>query len=254
MKSHSQFQNPELEQSVVDFAPVFKLVPQRALRQNVVVSLLSAIFRGQLREGDWLNAQRLAEQLGVSATPVREAMVELATIGIVEIRHNRGTVVRSFGRVQLRDIYHLRRVLETEATLCACGNIPFEALEKLKQEITELHNNSDRAADWSAGYMASDRRLHELIAIRSGNRRLAEEIGRYNTLVQCIRDIVGNQSHAQQRALFEHLEIIQALLEKSPDRAATAMAKHIQSSTSVVEEALFPEAVSIAASAGQPHP
>jgi DNA-binding GntR family transcriptional regulator len=243
MKIPSKSFSSKSGRAEVSSPPGFLLVPQQALRQNVVASLLRAIFSGQLREGESLNAQRLAAQLGVSATPVREAMVELATVSIVETRHNRGTIVRLFGVIQLRDIYHLRRVLETEATLCACGKIPSEALEKLKQEMTELHSNtSNQTAEWSAAYMASDRRLHKVIAQHSGSQRLMEEIGRYDTLVQSIREIVGNQRHAQQSALLEHSEIIQALLDKRPACAAAAMAKHVQSSAQVVEEALFPEA------------
>ena len=61
-----------------NLTPQFEIVPHRALRQNVVASLLKAIFRGQIGEGDWLNAQKLAANLGVSATPVREALGELA--------------------------------------------------------------------------------------------------------------------------------------------------------------------------------
>ena len=239
------------ESHAPEVAPLFDPVPQRALRQSVVVSLLNAVFRAQLRAGDWLNAKKLAEQLGVSATPVREALVELGTIGIVETQHNRGTMVRSFGLVELRDIYHLRRVLEAEAARCACGKVPSQSLEEVRQEMIELQNNK-KAADWSERAMACDCRLHEMIALHCGSQRLAEEISRYNTLVQCIREVVGNQSYAQQRALPEHLEIIQALLASDPERAASAMTKHIRSSAQVVEEALFPASVAEQPNSGKP--
>lgn len=82
-----------------------------------------------------------------------------------------------------------------------------------------------------------------MIARHCDNRRLTEEISRYHTLVQCIRDVVANQSYAQMQALPEHMEIIEALLKHAPERAAAAMAAHIQSSARVVEQALFPAAV-----------
>lgn len=227
--------------TTVNAAALFGRLPQRALRRNVIASLLTAIFKGQLREGDWLNAQQLAAQFGVSATPVREALVEMAAVGIVEMQHNRGTVVRPFGPVQLQDIYHLRRVLETEATRCACGQIPAETLTELKREMTELLGNR-RAANWSDRAMKSDRQLHELIAKHCGSQRLAEEIARYHTLIQCIRDAVGNQSAAQQRALTEHLAIIQPLVKGQAERAAAAMAGHIQNTADRVEAALFADA------------
>ncbi len=228
-------------QTTVNSAALFGRLPQRALRRNVIASLLTAIFKGQLREGDWLNAQQLAEQFGVSATPVREALVEMAAVGIVEMQHNRGTVVRPFGPVQLQDIYHLRRVLETEATRCASGRIPVETLTELKQEMTDLLGNR-RAANWSDRAMKSDRKLHELVAKHCGSQRLAEEIARYHTLIQCIRDVVGNQSAAQQCALTEHLEIIHPLVKGQTERAAGAMARHIQNTADRIEAALFADA------------
>ncbi len=217
----------------------FVPLPQRALRRNAVASLLAAIFKGQLKAGDWLNAQKLAEQFGVSATPIREALVELAGVGIVEMQHNRGTSVRPFGPVQLQDIYRLRRVLETEAARCACSEIPLEALMSLRQEMTELLGNR-KAPHWSDRAMKSDRDLHDLVARHCGSQRLAEEIKRYNTLIQCIRDVVGNQSAAQQRALTEHLEIIEPLLKGDSEAAAEAMAGHIRNTAARIEAALFP--------------
>lgn len=220
-------------------ATVFQPLPQKALRRNLVAALLRAIFKGQLGAGDWLNAQKLAAQFGVSATPVREALLELLSVGVVQMEHNRGTVVRPFGPSQLLDIYHVRRVLEAEATRCACGRIPADRLEALRFEMTALIE--DRAKpDWSDRAMDADRQLHGLIAERCGNQRLAEEIGRYNTLVQCIRDVVGNQKYAQSRALPEHLEIIEALSHHDPQRASQAMENHIQSTADAVRQALFP--------------
>ncbi len=227
--------------ATVTSAALFLPLPQKALRRNAVASLLTAIFKGQLKAGDWLNAQKLAEQFGISATPVREALVELAGVGIVEMQHNRGTTVRPFGPVQLQDIYRLRRVLETEAARSACGHIPVETLTTLRQEMTELLDNR-KAAHWPDRAMKSDRDLHDLVAKHCGSQRLAEEIKRYNTLIQCIRDVVGNQSSAQQRALTEHLEIIEPLVKGDAQSAADAMSRHIRHTANRIEAALFPDA------------
>ena len=213
----------------------------------MVDSLLAAIFRGQLREGQWLNTQKLAAQLGVSGTPVREALVELATIGLVEMQHNLGTVTRRFGPLELEEIYHLRAVLEAEAARCACGRILPADLEPLKAEMTALLRA--RGSAWSERAIAADRALHALVARHCGSRRLTEEISRYNTLVQSLREVVGNRSHAQEKGLREHLEIVKALLQKQPARAAQAMRKHVLSTAESVRQALFPDAEGQPASA-----
>jgi DNA-binding GntR family transcriptional regulator len=220
-------------------AKVFGPLLQRALRQNLTQSLLTAIFRGQLREGEWLNAQKLAADFNVSATPVREALLELAAIGLVEMRHNRGTVVRPFSAQALRDIYHLREILEVEATRCACGRIPSAELEALRQAMTTLQRQRD--PEWSDQAMSLDQSLHALIAQHCGSRRLAEEIGRYDGLMQGLRQAVGNQGAAQEQALPEHLEILQALSREDADPAAAAMRNHIQSTARIVAAALFPD-------------
>ena len=217
---------------------IFAPLPQRALRLNLVTSILSAIFTGKLRAGDWLSAPKLAAQFEVSATPVREALVELASIGVVETEHNRGTVVKPFGPTQIEEIYQIRAILEGEATRCACAHLDRLVLVELQREITDLMRH--HGPDWSDRAMASDRALHDLIAQNCGSDRLRDEISRCKTLVQCIRDVVGNQSQAQQRALSDHLAIIEALLEGEADPAANAMRQHIATTAGMVKEALFP--------------
>ncbi len=189
--------------------------------------------------------QRLSEQFGVSATPVREALVELASIGIVENSPNRGAVLREFGPTQIAEIYQLRRLLEVEAVRGACGRIDREELEALETEFAIL---SEIPCDetWSQRAMRGDLRLHGLIAANCGSTRLRDELDRYNTLVQVIREVVDNERHAQEIALGEHLQIICALLAGDADAAAEAMAQHICSTADVVLETMFASAEPIA--------
>ena len=210
---------------------------RRSIRQDLLSTLLTAIFQGQIETGQTLNIQRLAARFGVSATPVREALVQLATIGMVEMRHNYGTVARRFGPVELKEIYHLRALLESEATRNACGRIPPDDLLALKSEMRGLLD--ERGEQWSERAMAADRKLHALIARYCGSRRLEEEIGRYNLLMQCIRDVVGNYCHAQDKGLCEHLNIVDALLANHPELAAQAMQAHVLSTAESVKAARF---------------
>src|SRR5438445_583929 len=90
-------------------------------RQVVTQRLLESVIEGRLEEGTRLRVEHLSDQLGVSVTPIRESLVELAGIGMVELRPNRGAMLRPFGPQQLREIYDLRRILESEATRYACG-------------------------------------------------------------------------------------------------------------------------------------
>lgn len=215
---------------------------RNALRHDVVVRLMASIFQGLLPAGTQLIIRKLATQMGISATPIREALVELEAIGVVQFVHNRGAIVKPFGRQQLGEIYHLRRILEAEAARCACGRIPPKVLEDLQCDMGQLLavEHEDDAA-WSEQSMAMDRRLHDLIAIHCGDARLADEIRRYNALVQTIREIVGNQRHMQRRALKEHMPIIDSLLAIDADKAAAAMSRHVNSTAEGVMVIMFQE-------------
>ena len=100
---------------------ILPLTQSIGLRDSVAERLLVAVLDGSVQAGDRLVGQRLAAQLGVSATPVREALIELATLGFVELLPNRGAICCEFGPPELRDIFQVRRILETEAAFGACG-------------------------------------------------------------------------------------------------------------------------------------
>lgn len=217
------------------------LAPVRrgTIRNQVVRTLLSAIVAGRFSVGHRMVVQNLATELGVSATPVREALVELAGIGVVDILPNRSAVCRRFDRSEIRGIYQIRRVLEVEATRDACGRINPAQLERLEREFLGLIETRQGTTDWSTRAMAVDIELHRLISSSVPSARLSDEINRYNLLVQVVREVVDNNLHAQEVAVSEHLEIVRALRANLPDAAAAAMDRHIRSTAMIVEASMF---------------
>jgi DNA-binding GntR family transcriptional regulator len=210
-----------------------------ALRHQVAKRLLASIYTGQLPANTRLVVKKLAEQFGISATPVREALLELEVVGIVGSCHNRGAVVNPFGPEQLRDIYHVRRILEGEAARCACGRINASLLEQLKQDMLRLIRGSSEPG-WSTAVMESDLQFHAMIADHCGNPRLRNEIGRYSALVEVVREMVDNQQDVQLQGLSEHLAVIGELLADERESAALQMARHIDSTAKSVSEIMFP--------------
>lgn len=224
--------------SIANASISFESVPRGNIREAVVRRILTAVMMGKFPAGHRMVVQRLAEQFGVSATPVREALVELALIGIVENLPNRGAVMREFGPVQIWEIYQLRRILEVEAIRCACGRIDREELEELQRAFVVL-DEAPHDDLWSQQAMELDVRLHEAIAANCGSCRLQDELQRYGTLVQDVRQVVGNERQAQEIAIAQHKQIILALLAGDADSAAEAMTQHIQSTAGVVVEAMY---------------
>ena len=160
---------------------------------------------------------------------------------MVRMHHNRGATVNPFGPGQLIEIYQVRRILEEEAARVACGRIDPETLGKIDAELTKLAKDNGRDEHWSERAMASDRRLHEAIAAASGSQRLSAEIHRYNTLVQGVREVVGNPYKVQVRALEDHRRIVAALRAGDADAAAAAMAQHIRNSADTARQTMFSE-------------
>lgn len=223
------------------------------LRQQVSSRILTAVFQGGFLSGQRLVVQRLSELYEVSPTPVREALVELAALGIVELLPNRGAVVLPFGPQQVREISQIRRVLESEGTRCACGRIPDSEVAALETELDQLGSrppNEQRDRD----ARACDNKLHGLISLSCGSARLTAEIDRYLTLFRTLRDVShlrdAATNYSRSDDVPEHLEIVLSLRHNDPERAAQAMDHHIHSASKSLEEVLFSGQTGIAATDG----
>ena len=188
--------------------------------------------------------QQFAKTYDVSPTPIREALVELASLGLVDLLPNRGAIVRPFGPQEVSEISQIRRVLETEAARCACGRIPSDQLSSLDRELKRL-DGLHRDETWDRAARAADTGLHGLIAEYSGSVRLAAEINRYLILFRALRDVCHLRdawtNYSRANDVPQHLAIVDALLESDADGAASAMDRHIRSAAATLQEVVFPD-------------
>jgi DNA-binding GntR family transcriptional regulator len=205
-------------------------------RPAIVQSLLSDVIGGRLRAGDHLVTQGLADRFGVSHTPVREALMTLAGLGLVELQPNRGALVRRVSADEVREVCQVRRALECEAVRRACGRIDPDALSPLADEMKRLAAAPVEAdADLFRQARELDDRLHDLIAASCGNRFLAAELNRLKLLFRAFRDfawrVVGPALGLRRVAAEarEHLAIVEALQGGDRRAAVGAMARHIRS-------------------------
>src|SRR5688500_12459263 len=213
-----------------------KPAPRSTLRSELVSKILGQIFSGELPGGGRLIEEEVAEKLGVSRTPVREALGELASIGVIQLRPNHGAMVRPFGPAQLIEIYHVRRILEVEATRLAAENTDTHALLDVREQTQELLARDDRSPAWTEAALALDQSFHELLSRGSGSERLAEEIGKYRDLVVAVGNAVGNKLHAHDQNMSEHTAIIDHILAHRGNEAAVAMGRHIDRGANTAAE------------------
>src|SRR4051794_33692947 len=201
-------------------------ITRGGLRHQVEGRLLTAVFQADFRPGERLVVQRISELYGVSPTPVREALVVLAALGVVHLSPNRGAVVLPFGAQQVCEIGQVRRVLEVEATRCACGRTDPAELAEVRGAIAGLLKRAPGAArDRDARRCAT--RPHGLIAGSCGSARLTDEIDRYLTLFRALRDVTHRRdavtNYARTDDIAEHLEILDRLSEGDARMAALSM-------------------------------
>ena len=211
--------------------------PHGMRRHSIVQVLLADVIHGQLRPGEHLVTQDLAVRFGVSHTPIREALMTLAGMGIIDLLPNRGAVVRQMTTREVREIYRVRRALECVATRAACGQLDPAHLHALAGELRRLL--AAKAVRSAERYIEQareiDSRLHDLIGAASGNGFLAKELDRLKTLFRAFRDaaweVRGQRQNLRRvrEEAQEHLEVVEALLDNNAKEAARAMGRHLRS-------------------------
>jgi len=202
-------------------------LPVSSLRLDIFSQILLSIFTGEYPAGTRLKVQHLAKQYGVSSTPVREAIVELTGIGVVELFPNRGAVVAPFGIPEIREMYHVRRILEVESARCACD---CSDLEEIRQLLD---------AQWTLLCSDIDKRTHTAIVNASGIKRLKAELNRYDRLMHMVRVLLKDSELYLDQILEEHLQVLEALLRRDQAAAASAMARHLEATCERAVEGIF---------------
>jgi DNA-binding GntR family transcriptional regulator len=206
--------------------------------------LLADVFQGRLRAGAHLVTQELAARFGVSHTPIREALITLAGIGIIDLLPNRGAVVRRVTPHEVCEVCQVRRVLECEAARRACGRIDLAELHALAADLKRLGAARPNGTRFIQEARALDSRLHDRIAESCGNAFLAQELARLKALFRGFRDVAWehdearNDYHRLAEESHEHLAIVEALLAGDAKAAARAMARHIRSGAKYWSRAL----------------
>ncbi|HIT90893.1 MAG TPA: GntR family transcriptional regulator [Candidatus Merdenecus merdavium] len=196
------------------------------LRDVVFNTLRQAILKGELKPGERLMEIQLANRLGVSRTPIREAIRKLELEGLVLMIPRKGAEVAKITVKNLKDVLEVRRALEELAVQVACDHIDEEQLEDIKlaaKEFEEAVKNRDLS-----GLAESDIKFHDLIFQATTNQRLItilhnlrEQMYRYR--VEYLKD-----SKAHEVLIKEHNEIVKALSERDKEAATLAIRGHIE--------------------------
>ncbi|MBP2297509.1 GntR family transcriptional regulator [Azospirillum picis] len=187
-------------------------------------TLLEMILDRRLRSGELIVEDRLATALSISRTPLREALVRLASEGLIRKEFNRPYRVREVSSREYFQSMRLREILEGEAIATAAARIDPVRLQAMKAEMLRLRDEPQvRFED----HWAADEVLHTMIAEASGNEVMAQIIRDLRVTTRLF-ELSGLPSRIRPDCL-EHLEVIDALADGDPAKARAAMESHIRS-------------------------
>lgn len=192
----------------------------------VARTLRLAIMNGQLAPGVALGEKSLADQLGVSRTPVREALIVLDREQLIDLRPNRGGVVRRFTRRDLDDIYALRANLEAFAARTAAPRITARQISMLELSCTRLEALIDVGDPDSQ--LEEDYQFHCAISEAANNRWLLGMIQQALAFTVTFRSQFAYDDDESKLAVSQHRDVVAALADRDGERAARKVVEHIE--------------------------
>ena len=195
------------------------------LRDVVFNTLRQAIITGEFAPGERLMEIALANRLGVSRTPVREAIRKLELEGLVVMIPRKGAEVAKITEKDLRDVLEVRSSLEELAAELATERMNEEIKEKLEKALDDFKKAID--SEDNAAIADSDVEFHDIIFEATGNARLIQIISNLREQMYRYRLEYVKDTEYHTVLLNEHLELVKAMLEGKKDEARKIMKKHI---------------------------
>jgi len=205
------------------------LIKPTPLGNQVYMLLWQRIVNHQLLPGDKLSDLRLSEELGVSRTPVREALHRLAQEGIVRAASRQGFFVARFSSRDVRDVYDVRTALEVLAVRLALPNLTDAELDAAQRALDAVTVRVQAGeADAADAFLVIDRAFHELLVQAAGNRRLTTMMASLQAHLRVFQ-FYGSHVHTMlETSVGHHHTILAALRRRDGAGAERAMERHIQ--------------------------
>lgn len=201
---------------------------QRTNYGRIADSIRNSIFSGEFAQGSRLKVQELSERFDISTNPIREALQQLQGEGLIDIKPNKGAVVRVLDRTLVESVFDIREALDGLLSRRAATRATPEAIEA----IVEIDNSlkASRAAGDRKRTSFFSTRFHEYIGEVAGNLEAVKVRRTYSNLFQSIRTRYGHTSGRIPLIEAEHQAIIDAIVAHDPDAAEQAARIHAQNS------------------------
>ncbi|NLW06924.1 MAG: GntR family transcriptional regulator [Clostridia bacterium] len=216
-----------------------KLDNYKPLREIVFEALREVIIKGQLKAGERLMEVQLAEELGVSRTPVREAIRKLELEGLVVMIPRKGAYVADMSVKDIADIFEIRAALESLAAGLACESITEEEMEELERMLIKFAECVHKGE--LEKLVEADTQFHEIVYRASRNKRLVQIISNLRENIQRFRAISMGMAGRMRETLEEHKRLVEAINARNVELARRIAREHIENSENKVMEAIRDE-------------
>jgi DNA-binding GntR family transcriptional regulator len=204
--------------------------PYKTAQEHAYSFLREAILSGKYPGGMRVNIPEVAERLGMSRMPVREALRQLDTEGLVTIRPNRGVVVTELTPEDILEVFEMRAVLEGLAVRVALPRFDDEAFE----DLARIHERMDRNRGNAAQWLRLHNEFHDYICRKSGRPRLVAQTTLLRRTVEPYLRVHIGAYESEELLGSEHQRLLETLRARDPERAERAMREHVERSAAHV--------------------
>ena len=194
----------------------------RALYEEVAELLRQRIFARELAPGSWIDEMRLAEEYGISRTPLREALKVLATEGLVTMKMRRGAYVTEVNDKDQHDVYHLLSLLESDAA----GVVAVQASDAELADLNSIHQELVAAVGNTDKFFAINERFHMRLLEIANNRWRDQMVADLRKVMKLNRHNSLLKSGRIEESLREHQALLDALLARDVSASVTRMQAH----------------------------
>lgn len=198
---------------------------EKSLRGQVFDKIRSDILNGKYKRGEELVESSIGKELGISRTPVREAIRQLELEGLVQLVPNKGAFVTGISEKDVRDIYLIRARLEGLAARMAAKNITPELLDVMEETVvlSEYHAKKEHYEQ----VCEMDSKFHKLLYKASGSRILEHTLTDFHQYVQRVRMASIMKKRRMEKSNDEHDAILTAIREHDEEKAELVATRHI---------------------------
>lgn len=200
-----------------------KLKESKSLAQDAYNDIRRRIYCTEIKPGDLIKESSIAEELGISRTPVREAMKMLVSEDILEVRDGVGTFVKIFSFKDIKHIFEVRKALEVIAVKTSIHRIPMEKLEELENRFKTVMKGELSKEDFSD----LDMEVHKLIFNYSENDYVKVIFAGLELKIKQCQSLSYENLNNDRESITQHLEILRLIKDKELDKLIKFLEKHI---------------------------